>query len=280
MTQTTFGGDWTRQKLEILSRYLDAYTTALKNQQFRLIYVDAFAGSGYWNPKSEYAPEDYGDFHEVVKGSASKALDIRDKSFDQLVFIEEDPERSESLKGLSPEHRDIRIINDDANVALPKFCAAMSGRDRAVVFLDPFKTEVSWGTVEIIARTEKIDCWILFPIMAITRMMPVKNEPGHALSAHLDRIFGERRHWRNVYSIPAQLPLFGDEQPRQRESGTEQIADRYRERLESVFKRVAPTRRQLKNSTNTPLFELFFAASNPRGAPKAVGIADHILRYW
>ena len=34
------------QKLGILEAYLDAYTTALKNQPFELVYVDAFAGTG------------------------------------------------------------------------------------------------------------------------------------------------------------------------------------------------------------------------------------------
>ena len=37
MTDRSFGGPWTQEKLQILSLYLDAYTTALKNQPFRLI---------------------------------------------------------------------------------------------------------------------------------------------------------------------------------------------------------------------------------------------------
>ena len=41
-----FGGNWTEEKLDILAKYLDAYTTALKNKQFRLVYLDAFAGAG------------------------------------------------------------------------------------------------------------------------------------------------------------------------------------------------------------------------------------------
>ena len=41
-----FGGSWTEDKLNRLSRYLRAYTTALKKQRFRLLYVDAFAGTG------------------------------------------------------------------------------------------------------------------------------------------------------------------------------------------------------------------------------------------
>ena len=50
MATSSFGGPWTEQKLEILRRYLDAYTTALKGQGFQLIYIDAFAGAGAWLP--------------------------------------------------------------------------------------------------------------------------------------------------------------------------------------------------------------------------------------
>ena len=33
-----FGGRWTGEKLDMLEKYLNAYTTALKNTQFRLLY--------------------------------------------------------------------------------------------------------------------------------------------------------------------------------------------------------------------------------------------------
>ena len=284
MTQQAFGGDWTAQKLEILRRYLDAYTTALKDQPFQLIYVDAFAGYGSYQSRAAYRPEDYGDFQELHDGSPRIALGVRDKLFDQLVFIEKEPAACQALESLKVEFpsRNIEIRKDDANTALPNFCAALSSFDRAVVFLDPFATQVSWDTVAALAQTEKIDCWILFPLMAITRMMPRRNEPSEPLARQLDRIFGGREYWENFYHVaPRQpLPLFANEPAQERPSGSEQIATRYRERLESVFAQVAPTRRTFINSKNVPIFELFFAAGNPIGAPIAVRIADHILRNW
>lgn len=87
MTQA-FGGPWTERKLRVLGEYLDRYTTALKNQAFDLIYVDAFAGEGQWRPNSGYAGGEYADYREIVDGSARIALNARDKPFDQLVFIE------------------------------------------------------------------------------------------------------------------------------------------------------------------------------------------------
>ena len=285
MTDGSFGGPWTQQKLRILSLYLDAYTTALKNQPFRLIYVDAFAGEGSWRPGSAYTT-DYDDFRELHKGSPRIALGITDKPFDRLIFIEKDSQRFELLRKLHEEfpRRDIEVLNEDAEIALPAFCQDLRIDERAVVFLDPFATEVSWAMVEGMARPQKIDCWILFPLSAIARMMPRKNEPSAELSNQLDRIFGGREHWQDFYSSSPQprlpLQLFEDELEQIRSSDSSQIAQRYRDRLESTFEKVAPSGREFKNSKNSPIFQLFFAASNPNGAQIAVNIAKHIIDNW
>lgn len=280
----SFGGSWTEQKLEILGRYLDSYTTALKNQPFNLIYLDAFAGEGSYLASSGYAIEDYGEFRELRDGSPRIALDVQDKSFDELIFVEKDSVRCSSLDALRAEfsNRTISVWNKDANDALPAFCDGLGDFERAVVFLDPFATQVSWHTVDKVAQTEKIDCWILFPLMAIARMMPTSREPPESLALQLDRVFGGREFWEDFYSISPQqqLPGFSVEPSQERLQGSDQIALRYRERLDSVFARVAPTPRTFRNSKNSPMFELFFAASNPIGASPAVCIADHILRNW
>lgn len=275
----SFGGPWTQEKLAIIGAYLDAYTTALKDQPFQLIYVDAFAGEGYWRPGSAYASEDYRDFMELLDGSPAIALAVRDRPFDRFVFIEEDDTRSQALGDLKRQHseRCIKVVPKDANVALPRFCESMDRFDRAVVFLDPFATQVSWDTVSAVARTQKIDCWILFPLGAIARMMPRGSSPPTSLKAQLDRIFGGREQWEGVYQEPAQLSLFPTKPSLERASGSEQIAACYRDQLETVFEKVAPTSRTLRNSKNSPMFELFFAAGNASGAEIAVRIAGHIL---
>lgn len=225
----SFGGRWTQEKLAIISAYLDAYTTALKDQPFQLIYVDAFAGEGYWRPGSPYAAEDYGEFTELLRGSATIALAVRDRPFDRFVFIERDDRRSRALRELAGQHNDrqIQLVAEDANIALPTFCASMSRLDRAVVFLDPFATQVSWNTVAAIARTKRIDCWILFPLGAIARMMPRGSSLPASLESQLDRIFGGREHWKGVYREPPQLSLFPEKPSLERAPGREQIADCY-----------------------------------------------------
>ena len=88
-----FGGDWTRTKLTILGEYLDNYTTALKNQDLRISYIDAFAGTG----AVEVSQAWNGDQREFLNGSAQIAYDVRDRKFDKLVFIEKDSDKANRL---------------------------------------------------------------------------------------------------------------------------------------------------------------------------------------
>lgn len=282
MTQhPSFGGPWTQEKLDILSHYLDSYTRALKNFPFNLMYIDAFAGSGSYQMGTPNPNSPYQDFDDHRQGSARLALDVDDKPFDRLIYIEKNPEFVTSLNTIKHQNpiRSIDVIEGDANEELPKICEAMGSRDRAVMFLDPYKTEVDWVTVEAIAKTEKIDCWILFPLMALTRMMDKDERPSESLSLELDRVFGERHYWQdNLYRRSEQQSLFPDEELVVREPQY-RIAEVYRDRLATIFAAIAPTRRLLVNSQNTPLFELIFAVASrsPRAKSLALRIAEHNL---
>ena len=283
MTQhPSFGGPWTAEKLDILRSYLDRYTTVLKNRRFNLMYVDAFAGSGWYQPRDSDLANQYLDFDDLRQGSATIALGIEDRPFDHLIFIESESGFVKSLSELQESHaeRRIEVIKGDANEELPIICQDMRGMDRAVVFLDPYATEVDWATVEAVANTKKIDCWILFPLSALTRMMDRDKRPNEELARHLDRVFGGREYWQEqLYRPSMQQSLFGDEEILAREPQN-RIAELYRKRLGSVFHAVAPTSRTLVNTQNSPMFELMFAASNPIGSRIAIDIADHILKHW
>ena len=63
-----------------------------------------------------------------------------------------------------------------------------------------------------------------------------------------------------------------------REASFEAIGAYFVERLKTVFEGVAENPLPLRNSMNVPIYLLCFAAANPKGAPPAVRIANHILR--
>lgn len=275
-----FGGNWTHKKLDILERYLNAYTTALKNMKFKLMYIDAFAGTGDIGRRQQ---EDE-DAKMLIEGSASRALKIGDKLFDRLIFVEKDRDRYRQLRNLYQKNsgRDIRIENADANSFLVNKLQEDWKKWRGVLFLDPFATEVEWETIRWISGIDALDTWILFPTSAVSRMLPKSRKPddiSSKMARSLTRVFGNES-WRKLYLVSPQQSLFGGEEEYQRYSGSLKIIKIYKKNLRNLFgKRFMKESKTLKNSKNSPLFEFIFCvgSSNPKAISLAKGIAKHII---
>ena len=296
-----FGGAWTEEKLEILEGYLRAYTTALKNQNFHLTYVDAFAGTGYVAPDSGNESQGepaWGDAldgpaREVLTGSTRRAIAVTDKPFDSFTFVEQNPDYARELRLMKAEYpdREITIEQADANAFLRMWCQQQNRtfgvpwrKHRAVIFLDPFATQVEWQTVEAIAETQSADLWILFPVSALARILPRNRQPNEAYASRLDRVYGGPE-WRSLYQTRAsrtgQPSLFPEEDQHSLiRDDHKAIADLYLQKMRAAFAQVAPQPKWFYNSKHTPLFAFMFAAANPKGAPIAVSIADHLLKKW
>lgn len=172
-----FGGKHTQRKLDVIAKYLAAYVTVMKKQDFRLFYVDGFAGSGASASKADLQKaEDATLFptEDVIEGSPIRALGV-EPPFDQYVFIDKDEQNVQSLSGLGEQfpNRRIEIVHGDANDRLIEFCERIGEArlDRAVVFLDPFGLSVRWRTIERIAATQKVDLWYLVPVDGMSRQI-------------------------------------------------------------------------------------------------------------
>ena len=291
-TMQLFGGDWTEQKLKMLRQYLERYTTALKKQDFRLAYIDAFAGTGYRELKENEAEQQL-LFREIgeeepqrfLDGSASIALRV-EPVFSRYVFIEMDKHRFgelEKLKAEFPERADSIVLRQgNANDWLQQYAAQVDWKMwRAVLFLDPFGMQIDWATMEAIAKTEAMDVWILFPLgMAVNRLLT--RDPSKIPQVwrnRLNRMFGSEDWFDTFYREEVSPNLLGEEKRVQKVGTIETISGYYRQKLMSVFPKVAENPRILRNSMNAPLFQMFFAAANPgRGGDIAIRIAQHILK--
>ena len=286
-----FGGDWTVKKLEILEKYLNAYTTALKNQPFKLLYIDAFAGTGKikLDQGSELSKEEQQDQEEAKKftaGSAARALKVDNKPFDYFIFVEQDKTRCAELQKLRDEHpgRKIDIHQEEANAFLQSYLKGLrpnSANDRrGVLFLDPFATQVEWSTVKEIAQCKILDTWILFPTIAIARIMPKSQNPEDIdakWAAKLDTVYGGA-DWRRTYSEVGQSNMFRFPN---RDPGTEKLLEIYKEKLESLLDgRFLKQSVTLRSSKNSPLFEFMFFTGNPSAQAINIShnIAGHIMR--
>lgn len=268
------GGAWTIEKLEVIKNYLDAYTTALKHQRFRLVYIDAFAGDGTVTLKTPSS-----EFNGVVDGSARLALEVQDKQFDRLVFVETDAKRCQELEGLRDKDpkRCIEIAQANANTFLQGLALDCS-RWRGVLFLDPFATQVEWATIQKIAGLEALDTWLLFPLSAVARMLPTSRKPDDVdpkWAERLDRIYGGEG-WRGLYKESPQQSLFGPPKE-ERTTGVDGLLEIYKKNLRCVFGARFLERSRTLMANNSPLFELLFCVGNPNGIDPAKRIARHIL---
>lgn len=270
MIRHEFGGEWTRIKLEILEKYLQIYTTALKNQPFNLHYADAFAGTGQRDDedrKSDPLLE-----LEALKGSAKRALECKN-TFHEYHFNDLKKEHVEALieirKGY-PEKK-IHITQKDANIFVGEFCKRLGKSDRAVIFLDPYSTAVDWKTLQTIASSQKIDLWMLFPISTLFRILP-QDGPREEWRFCLERMLGTPDWESACYTMRAPLTsdLFEHNERKMERRDYESIVSFVTERLKEVFPYVnEPIRLSQKSSL---LFLFYFAVSNPHPKAKALAV--------
>ena len=269
-----YGGEWTEEKLKILGKYLDAYTTVLnseKGRYFRLIYIDAFAGPGYVPLKSD-------GVSKFIKGSPKIALDIKDRQFDELLFNEWKIEAHARLKGRFGHEERVKISQGDANEFLKNL-----NRDwkkyRGVLFIDPFATQLNFSTLKEVASYEALDTWILFPIMAISRIIPRTKKPEDVdptWAEKLTLIFGGNS-WQNFYKTNPQQNVFGDDEVIMDE-GVRGILNLYKNQLRSLFgNRLLEESKTFKTDKNSAMFEFIFCVGSKN--PKAIEIAKNIARH-
>lgn len=284
MTKHRFGGSWTDEKLEIVRKYLAAYTQVLKNKRFRRYYIDAFAGTGDRSAKEteEQTRLDLPELNAMAKGSARVALEI-EPPFDGYILIEKSRKRSEALLRLKEEFpaRNIQVLNEEANEAIQRICQSNDWQcNRAALFLDPYGMQVSWETLVAVAATKAIDVWVLYPSgMGMNRLLTKDGDIPPEWQETLDRFLG-CRNWRDAfYRFEETTDLFGNTtSDRVKDGGTEKFEGFFLDRLRTIFPGVAPESVPLKNSRGQVMYLLCFACGNERGTEIAVRIARSVMR--
>lgn len=278
-------GPWAEQKLDALESYLKAYMTVMKNQRFRLVFVDAFAGAGVSKVRGTGVDattmlsgllddDEVVDEEKFIAGSPVRALSL-DRPFDHYFFFDADPRRVELLSDLKkqfPNHS-ITTVQGDANQQVLKVASRFTARDlRGVAFLDPYGPNLNWATVEALARTGKFDVIINFPLdMAINRLITRDGKIPKNWANQLDKCFGTPE-WHDLAFDETPVDLFGQTEVHKREDTASRLLSLYHGRLKTAFGHVSKPS-LVRNTRDHPLYYLIWASSNRRGLP----IADHIL---
>ena len=299
---TTFGGPWSRLKLDCVESYAVAYLKVMQQQNWSLHYVDAFAGQGRQQFKlvasdSDSQSENQASFEfldqaedearfEFLEGSALRTLKVSNEAtrgFDRFVFIEASRKAKEQLAQRAlvewpAQAAKIQLLKDDANDAIADYVKNTNwAKTRALVFLDPFGLQVRWRTIEELAQTRACDVWYLFPIGGVIRMLPSSGQMDPMWELKLDTLFGTT-DWREAfYADNIQGDLFGDAS-RIKNANETKILSYIKDRMRSVFAGISDFA-ILRNSMGYPMFALLMGVTNPspRAVSSALRISNHLI---
>ena len=278
-------GPWARQKLDALESYLAAYHKVMKNQKFKLIYIDTFAGTGWSRiraPEQGVASlsplldsEQEAAQEEFIEGSPLRALRTG-RGFDQYYFFDADERRANLLRDLKEKYdeKEVHVSVEDANRGVRKLARRfhVSPNARGVAFLDPYGPHLEWTTVKALAETGKVDAIINFPLaMAINRLVTKSPDIPQNWKNLLDKCFGTSDWYDLAYEHT--YGLFENNLLQKSDETAKRLLDFYHGRLKEAFGHsVAPS--LVRNTKGGPLYYLIWASSHGRGA----AIADHIMK--
>ncbi|MYD40684.1 MAG: three-Cys-motif partner protein TcmP, partial [Acidimicrobiia bacterium] len=251
-------GYWTKGKLDILRRYLDAFTTTTKHKASERIYIDAFAGE----------PENRDRLTaELIEGSARIALSITDPPFTRLRFFETETfagRLETSLRRDFPD-RDIKVLGGDCNELIPQELDRLRALDWAptFAFVDPNGMEAEWQTLEALAhfkhrRRWKVEIFLLFSPRMLVRLLPVQGgavDPAH--TAKIDRLFGTQ-DWRQIYGARLQQLI----EPGQ---ALQEYLNLMRWRLEEILGYEWTHPIEIRNERGDTIYYMVFATDHPVG---------------
>lgn len=285
MIQRRFGSlDATGRKLEVIQTYLEMYQKALTGRGFHTVYLDAFSGTGevrFSSPLENSLVD--GEVADVIEGSAVRAAEI-DPPFSELIFVEKSRAKLEALESRFSSHRlrdRMSFSAADANIFIQEFCRTRNWRkERAVVFLDPFGSQVRWETIQAIADTRAIDLWYLFPAgLSVFRQIGANGVVDETHEPSVTRLFGTEE-WKSAFLKPsAQSDLFGDGEERFDKTVTPESAAGFMiERMKTIFRggvldvdHMVPL-----GKLSYPSFYLLFAWANP--SEKARPLANKLSK--
>lgn len=258
-------GVWVADKLNYIQRYIDMFTTSMRNKPWRNIrYIDLFAGTGKCFVK---------ETKEVFLGSALLALTTK-HPFTDYIFVDLDQKNMRTLleRVSVVEHSAIiKDYIDDSNVIVNDIVREIKRQDKEPIpgqwaslnlaVLDPEGLELEWNTVAKLAEVKKMDLIIHYSQFGLTRNMEscYSNEEDTVI----DRFFGDRQ-WRSIYSD-------GRRQGYRPGKMHRKLIDHYKSKLGNLgyvdVRNYSFNDEPLMRTgkTNAPLYRLLFASKHKLG---------------
>jgi three-Cys-motif partner protein len=281
--ENNFGGSWTENKIEIIVEYAKAYLTIMDSyaadNDWKLLYFDGFAGSGYIKKGND-------ENEKLIVGAAKRILEIENpRPFDMFYFVEKEEGKASLLqkntKNLFPE-KNIHIVSTDCNEkihSMSKFLKTKKGKKyKTLAYIDPCGMQLSWDSL-ISLQELSVDAWILIPTgMGVNRLLKNDGDISDMWINKLEVFLGleKEKILNHFYTEKKVLTLFGEEIKVTKENeAIEKSAKLYSQRLKELFKYVSKPY-VLKNKMNSTMFHFLMVSNNAT----AVKVANDIVKKY
>ena len=188
-------GEWSRDKHYFLMRYIDAFTTSMKNKKWQgLHYIDLFAGAGI---------EQLETSQKLDWGSPMIAAKAP-HPFDRLHLCEKNKHKYNALKSrISNIKPDSQVLYGDANKKIHEIVKEIAQGTLSLAFLDPYGLHLDYETLSVLSNI-RADLIIFFP----DHLDALRNWEHSYLDnpdSNLDRCLGPGTNWRSLLNeAPAQ----------------------------------------------------------------------------
>lgn len=274
-----FGGNWTEAKIEILIEYGKAYLAIMniyaKKFNWKLMYFDGFAGSGFIKRGKE-------ENERIIIGAAKRMLELNNpRAFDEYYFVEKEENNFLELSSLKTEYpeKKIYIVQDDCNERIQRmgnFLESNRGKQyRVLSYIDPCGMQLNWDSL-VALKKAKVDAWILVPTgMGVNRLLKKNGKISDAWIDRLQVFLGmEKDEIKSYfYKESTVLTLFGEETViNKEEKAVEKSAELYQSRLKDLFDYVSDPY-ILRNKSKSIMFHFYMVTNNKN----AVKIANEII---
>lgn len=251
-----YWGFWTRGKLDLLRRYLDAFTTASKSQS-EILYLDLFGGQP---TNRERLTE-----HDL-DGSARIALSTGDAPFSRLRCFELEPFATRLGAALQRDFpgRDVQVIPGNCNETIGATLSSLASVNWAptFAFVDPNGADVEWSTLEALAKFKKAgrtktEIWLLLAVGMFTRTLPIDGDVRLQDASKLTRLYGTSS-WQHIYEARVQGRLSPGE-------AREEYVNLMRWRLETVLGYRWTHPLEIFNERGSSIYHMVFATDHEAG---------------
>lgn len=244
-------GAWADEKYKLLGGYSEIFTTGMKNQWDKLIYIDLFAGAGYAKIKGT---------NRIRLSSSLIAMSVKHK-FDKYIFCEEDPKCYNALKERVTRHfpeANVDFVFGDSNENVGKIIKTIPkhSKEETVLrfcFADPYSLNLKFSTIKDLSSIGKIDFLILLALH-----MDANRNLFNYISENSNKVdeFINDKSWRIPF-LKGQRPI---------KDFVKYVADKYDENMKLIDYK-EPIEKQLIRieDINVPLYYLAFYSKHERG---------------